>query len=36
MDMVTLGYIGLGMIVVTVIMSIIAIYGGHGHRKNVH
>ncbi|MDQ0278537.1 1,4-dihydroxy-2-naphthoate octaprenyltransferase [Arthrobacter silviterrae] len=32
MDMLTLGYIGLGMIVVTVIMSIIAIYGGrHTH-----
>jgi hypothetical protein len=36
MDMVTLGYIGLGMIVVTVIMSIIAIYGGHGRRTHIH
>lgn len=34
MDMLTLGYIGLGMIVVTVIMSIIAIYGGH--KTHVH
>jgi hypothetical protein len=32
MDMLTLGYIGIGLIVVAVVMSVIAIYGGHhGH-----
>jgi hypothetical protein len=34
MDTVTLGYIILGLIVVAVIMSIVAIYGGR--HKHVH
>lgn len=34
MNTLALGYIGLGMIVLTVIMSVIAIYGGRKHRAH--
>ena len=34
MNMLVLGYIGVGLIVLTVIMSVIAIYGGR--RSHLH